>query len=208
MSGVYKISDGVKRNFAHEGLQSLGAAKCAKHIKRLNLQGCFQLSHSALKAIAMMNSLEYLILAGCTKLAISGLTPIAKSCLNISYISFAACGDCISNEIIQIITQNLKCLRSLILSDCQKINRKALISISRCSQLHHLNLAGCKNVTNEAILELCDGSYAPGLKELFIERCTRLDDKALLWIVDGLYSPTDQEKVVVTLTTLSMHGTK
>jgi hypothetical protein len=99
---------------------------------------------------------------------------------------------------IQIITHNPKCFRSLISSDCQKINRKGLISISRC-----------KNVINEAILELCDSSYESGLQEIFIERFTRLDNKALLWIVDSLSSLIDKGKVIiVTLTTLSMHGTK
>lgn len=202
------LSDGVQRDFAHEGIQSLGRSKCVKRIKKLNLHGCFQISKWAPKAIASMSNLEHLVLSGCTKLTLIGLTAIAKSCKNISFLSFASCGNCITNTIIEVMTDNLRLLQSLILCDCCKIGRKALTGISKCKQLKHLNLSGCKSVTNEAILALCDGIYSPGIKELFIDRCHRVDDKALIWIIDSLYSTSERDKGQVSLTTLSMKATK
>lgn len=209
VSGLYMLSDGVQRDFAHEGIQSLGRSKCVKCVRKLNLHGCFQISKWALKAIASMSVLEHLVLSGCTKLTIVGLTTIAKSCKNITFLSFASCGNCITNSVIEVMTDNLCLLESLILSDCCKIGRKALIGISKCKYLKHLNLSGCKSITNEAILALCDGTYVPGIKELFIDRCHRVDDKALIWIIESLYSTSsERDKGQVSLTTLSMKGTK
>ena len=203
------ISDGVQRDFAHEGIQSLGSSKCVKCMRKINLHGCFQISNWALRALMTMTNLEHLVLFGCTKLTLIGLSMIAKSCLNISFLSLASCGDCINNSIIEEITNHLHALKTLILSDCCKIGRKALSGISRCKHLRHLNLSGCKGVTNEAILALCDGKYKSGIRELFIERCHRLDDNALMWIVDSLHtSDSERDKRYVSLTTLSMKGTE
>lgn len=202
------ISDGVQRDFAHEGIQSLGGAKCAKSMKKVNLHGCFQMSNWALKALSAMTNLEHLVLSGCTKITLPGLSAVVKSCHNISFLSFASCGDCITNEIVEEMSKYLHNLKSLILSECGKISRKALVGISRFKKLRHLNLSGCKGVTNEAILALCDGNYTPGIRELYIDRCHHLDDNSLMWIVDSLHSASDKGKGYVSLTTLSMKGTK
>lgn len=202
------MSDGVQRDFALEGIQSLGSAECAKHLKKLNLHGCFQISVWALKAFTKMACLEHLVLSGCTKLSLAGLTVVATSCPNISYLSFASCGDCINNAIVEIMTDRLHSLSTLILSDCRKISRKALIGISKCTYMTCLNLSGCKSVNNEGILALCDGCYKVGIKELLIDRCPRVDDNALVWIIDSLCSESDRGKGYVSLTTLSMKGTK
>ncbi len=205
---MYKISDGVQRDFAHEGIQSLGGSKCASHMQKINLHGCFQVSNWALKAVSAMTNIEHLVLSGCTKLTSAGLSTLAKSCKHISFLSFASCGDCITNAIIEEVTDHLHALETLILSDCCKIGRKAMIGISKCKKLRHLNVSGCKALTNEAILALCDGDYTSGIRELYIERCNRLDDNALMWIVDSLHSVSERGKGTVSLTTLSMKGTK
>ena len=208
VSGLFKISDGVQRDFALEGIQSIGSSKCAITLKKFNLNGCFQISHLALKAFATMTNLEHLVLSGCTKLTLAGLKVIAISCREISYLSFASCGDCITNEIIEVMTDYLHSLQTLILSDCSKISRRALKGISRCKNITHLNLSGCKRVNNEAILALCDGIYQEGIKELFIDRCPCVDDIALVWVVDSLSSKTNRSNSTLSLTTLSMKGTK
>ena len=208
VSGLYKISDGVKRNFAHEGLQSLGGSNCAQTIQRINLHGCFQISECALIAISSMKNLEHFVLSGCTKLNSTGLCAIAKSCSILNHISFAGCGDCITNAVVEDMTKYLHNLKHLNLSDCCLVGRTALLGISKCEKMNHLNLSGCRKVSNEAILALCDGKYSPGLRELHLDRCPRLDDNALMWIVDSLSSSVEGKKGYVSLTTLSMKGTK
>ncbi len=205
---MYKVSDGVNRSFAHEGIQSLGESKCAQRIQKINLHGCFQVSNCALVAVASMYNLEHLVLSGCTKLSYSGLSTIAKSCKKIHYLSFAGCGDCITNAVVEEITKYLLNLKNLILSGCSLIGRTALLGISKCEKMHHLNLSGCKKVTNEAILALCDGKFSPGLRELNLERCCRLDDNALMWIGDSFCSSFEGKKGYVSLTMLSLKGTK
>ncbi len=205
---MYKISDGVERNFAHEGIQSLCGSKCARKIQRINLHGCFQLSKCALHAISAMINLEHLVLSGCTKLSPSGLSAIAKSCKKIKYLSLASCGNCITNAVVEEMTSHLQNLQHFLLTDCTLVGRSALLGISRCTKMQYLNLSGCKGVTNEAILALCDGKYLPGLRELYVERCSRLDDNALMWIVDNLSNSSQPKKGYVSLTTLSMKATK
>lgn len=49
-SGLYLLTDGMKREFGFEGLQSLSAT--CPELEALFLTGCFQVSALALKSIA------------------------------------------------------------------------------------------------------------------------------------------------------------
>ena len=99
-------------------------------------------------------------------------------------------------------------LRTLILTDCVKVGRRGLTGISTCTKLSHLDLAGCINISNDAILSLCSGNFNPGLRVLNLERSCRVSDTALTWITDGLKDAQADVYGDVTLHTLSLRGTK
>lgn len=200
------LTDGVQRDFGHEGLQSLANEESSVNMKRLNLHGCFRVCRVALGALSSLQSLESLALSGCKSLSFEGFSAIAKSCRKISQLSFAGCGECITDSMVQIIG-SLEQLKILDLSDCDKVGRRGCKGLSRCSALSSLNLSGCRKVCNEAILSLGEGYFFPGLRELFLNRCPKLNDTALTWIADS-FKDRHTSSGIVTLTTLALKGTK
>ena len=63
-SGIYLISDGMKRDFGFEGIASL--AQLSPQLKELHLADCFRVSNLALKAIGRgLKNLRILSLRNC-----------------------------------------------------------------------------------------------------------------------------------------------
>lgn len=207
VSGVHLLTDGVQRDFGHEGLQSLGDAGCIGKMKKLNLNGCFHVKRIALQAISKMAFLDSLILSNCPSLTIEGMVAVAKSCTRLSHLSFASCGECVTNSMLKYVFSHLKELRMIDLADCNEVGRKGMESLSQCSKLHSVNLSGCKKISNDAILALSEGRYNPGLKELYLNRCNKLNDTSLSWIA-GSFSDPFSKVGAVTLVTLALRGTK
>ena len=201
------LTDGVQRDFGHEGLQALATADCCKSMKKVNLHGCFRVSDISLKYLSSMENLESLVLSGCKSILFEAISILFKSCLRLSHLSLATCGECITDAMIESIGSNVLHLKTLDLTDCIKVGRRGLKSLSRCSKLMSLNLSGCKRVSNEAILALGEGDFRPGIRELYLNRCVRLDDTVLTWIVD-CFKDRSLCSGNVTLVTLALKGTK
>ena len=206
-SGMCLLTDGVQRDFGHEGLQSLAKAECTKHIKRLNLHGCFRVSNISLKALSSMENLDCLVLSGCKSLSLEGMSHVFKTCTKLSLVSLASCGDCVTDAMLDVMGANLCRLKTLDLSEGIKVGRKGLRSLSQCSTLFSLNLSGCKKISNEAVLALGDGHYHPGIRELYLNRCTKLDDIVMTFIGDS-FKDMSSSSGIVTLVTLALKGTK
>jgi len=207
-SGLYMLSDGSKRNFSFEGIQSIGKSKCCQTMKKINFHGCFQVGKLALQSLIEMENLEVLVLSSCKALSLEGMSCVTKTCSNISSLSLASCGECVTNTMLEDIAQNLNNLKILNLMGCGKVGRRGLKSLSMCIFLNYLNLSGCKAVTNDAILSLCDNKFSPGLRSLNLVGCHKINNTALGWITEGL---RDKDGVVaedITLVNLSFKGTK
>ncbi len=201
------ITDGVNRDFGHEGLQSMGEAECAKRMRMINLHGCFHVKKVALRALASMKVLDSLVLSNCSSLTVEGMASLSKSCRKLSHLSLASCGECVTNEMLEIIFSNMQEVRTVDISDCVEVGRKGLRKLSRCSKLVSLNLSGCRKVCSEAMLILGEGQYFPGVRELYLNRCNKLDDTALSWIVES-FADRLSKVGAVTLVTLALRGTK
>ena len=199
------LSDGVDRSFGLEGLQALGRSKCAVFMKRLVLHGCNLISTLSLRAISRLVNLEVLDLSGCTKLTIDGISCVGKSCRNLRQISLASCGDCIGDTFVEQLIVHSMYLTSVNLSYCQRVGKRSLKALSRCKKLHFLDLTGCTGVSDQSILNLCDGEFVPGLRHLILAGCKRVEDTTLSWITDGLMHGSDGS---VSLETLSLKGTR
>ena len=123
-------------------------------VKKLNLHGCFHISKYSIKALSSMKTLEVLVLSSCKTLSSEAVTILFESCVHISMLSLAKCGECICDTMLESIGTNLRNLKVLDITDSVKVGRKGLKSLSRCTSLVSLNLSGCKRVSNEAILGL------------------------------------------------------
>lgn len=205
VSGLSVLSDGVDRTFGLEGIQALGQSKCARTMKHLNLRGCSLLSTLTMKAIGNFIILETLDFAGCDKLTLEGAKAIGKSCKLVRQLSFASCGDCISDAMVEAIVDHLDHLSSVNLSHCPKIGDRSLKALSTCNRLDTLDLTGCAGVGDRSILHLCECHFNPGLRQLYLAQCIKIGDTALVWIIDGLKQSRDGH---VSLETLSLKGTQ
>lgn len=198
------LSDGVGRNFALEGLQSLGNSKCTSTLKHLNLHACPQVCNLSLIAISHLVALESLDLSRCTKLTLVGASHIGKKCRRLNSINLASCGDCVTNALFEAIILRLSLLKTVNVSFCKKISDRSLKALSKCQNLKTLDLTGCTSVSDQSILFLCEGTYDnPGLRNLFLAGCTKVTDTSLSWIADGLKNMDGS----LSLETLSLKGT-
>lgn len=203
-SGLALLTDGVDRNFGFEGIQSLGHEACRSSLRKLNLHGCFRVSKVALKSIASMVNLKSLTLSNCKSLCVDSLICIFRKCIHLAYLSFAGCGECISDSVLIAVGENLSQLKFLDASDCPKLTRSALKGLSLCKHLEHLNISGCKRICDEAILGLGEGHFEPGIVELHLNRCPKLSNIAVTWITDSFLDANG----VVSIRTLALKGTK
>ena len=204
-SGMSMLSDGVHRSFGLEGLQALGQSNSSATMKHLNLHGCSLLSTHTMKAIGKLSNLETLDLSGWDKLTLEGAHCIGKACTRISSLSFANCGDCVNDAIVEAAVIHLEYLSSANLSFCPKVSDRSLKALSTCVRLESLDLTGCVSVTDQSILQLCEGHFSPGLRHLFLAQCCKIGDTTLSWITEGFKQTLDGH---VSLETLSLKGTK
>lgn len=194
----------MDRNFGFEGIQSLGHEACRSSLRKLNLHGCFRVSKVALKSIASMVNLKSLTLSNCKSLCSDSLICIFRKCIHLVYLSFAGCGECISDSVLIAIGENLSQLKFLDASDCPKLTRSALKGLSLCKHIEHLNISGCKRICDEAILGLGEGHFEPGIVELHLNRCPKLSNIAVTWITDSFLDASG----LVSIRTLALKGTK
>jgi hypothetical protein len=205
LAGVYLLSDGIQRDFGFEGMQAMSKSSCAKHIRSLNVHGCFQMQTVALASIGRFLALENLVLSGCTKLSADGIAQLAKSCTQISNLSLAGCGDCLSDASMALLAHSMKHLVNVSVSDCRKVGKRSFAALSTCSKLRRLDASGCAAVTDDAVMALCSGSgFSPGLECLDLSHCFMVGDLSLTFIADGLQREGSFE---VTLTKLALKGT-
>ncbi|KAL3775761.1 hypothetical protein ACHAW5_005331 [Stephanodiscus triporus] len=203
-SGMSMLSDGIDRSFSLEGMQALGHSNSSVTLKHLNLRGCSLVSTLTMKAIGNFSNLETLDLSGCDKLTLVGAICIGKACKRLSSLSFSSCGDCINDAMLEVIVNHLEHLSSANLSFCPKVSDRSLKALATCSRLETLDLTGCVGVSDQSILQLCEGHFSPGLRHLFLARCCKIGDTSLSWITQGLKQTLDGR---LSLETLSLKGT-
>jgi F-box/leucine-rich repeat protein 14 len=138
-------------------------------MKRLSLHGCNQISTISLRAISNLVNLEFLDLSNCRKLTLDGMLRIGKSCRQLTQVSLASCGDCISDAVVEALVVHLKVLVTVNLSFCPRVGERSLRALANCEKLQSFDASGCVSVTDQAILRLCDGEFNPGLRHLFLD---------------------------------------
>ena len=149
-------------------------------------------------------NLESLTLSGCPNLTLKGISQVAISCKNVLSLSFASCGDCISDDIVEIIASNMLYLNKINLSGCGKIGHSALSALATCRGLKHIDFSGCKRITDSAFIPLCEAIFHPGVQSLYLQLCYKITDVGLQWITNGFKTESGHLSIL----TLSLKGTK
>ncbi|GMH88698.1 hypothetical protein TrVE_jg986 [Triparma verrucosa] len=203
-TGIFLLSDGMKRDFGFEGLQALGRSPCAKTLKTLNLTGCFQVSTTALKSLSMLTAVENLCLSGCVNLTTQGMGYMADGLDKVRTLSLAFCGDCVSDAMMTRCLKKWTKITSAIFTECEKIGQGSLKALAGCTNLRRLDLTGCHGVDDLALLPLSEATFWPGISALYLTGCVNVGDTGLAWIADGMKNSVNE----TTLVTLSLKGTR
>eukprot|EP00636_Phaeomonas_parva_P005942 CAMPEP_0118879012 /NCGR_PEP_ID=MMETSP1163-20130328/18872_1 /TAXON_ID=124430 /ORGANISM="Phaeomonas parva, Strain CCMP2877" /LENGTH=822 /DNA_ID=CAMNT_0006815021 /DNA_START=227 /DNA_END=2692 /DNA_ORIENTATION=+ len=200
LKNLFLLSDGMKRDFGLEGLQAL----CGDldEVQHLHLHGCFQISTTAMRAIAngLGAPLRSLSLSNCPKLTLNGMQALWEHCASLEYLSLNGCGENIVDNFFRpLVRRPAACLRTLELEDAECLTHTGVAYlVAGCPQLDKLNLSGCVGLNDEAMLHLGESQFYPGLRHLHLTNCTNISDAGLSWMSDGVDS----------LYTLSLRGTR
>ena len=90
LSGIFLLTDGMKRDFGLEGIQAF-AKECHK-LTSINLSSCFQVHQISMTAIARnMPNLKELNLSSCKRIDYKALRPVSQLCPLLSKINFTNC---------------------------------------------------------------------------------------------------------------------
>ena len=203
-TGIYLLSDGMKRDFGFEGLQALGRSACATTLKSLNLTGCFQVSTVALKSLSMLVNVESLCLNGCVNLTTQGMAYMSDSMKHVQSLSLSYCGDCVSDAMMSRCLKRWTKLRSVTFTECENVGAGTLRGLSHCKNLRRVDLTGCLGVDDIALLPFTEADYWPGVAALYLTGCANVGDTGLSWISDGLKNSVNETTII----TLSLKGTK
>jgi len=107
------------------------------------------------------------------------LTTIGRHCSNVKTLNLSSC-NMITVDGVEDLTRYVStCLKSLTLSDCEKIGNKSLNLIGKyCSNLQALNLFGCELITDDGIENLAR-NLSTCLTSLNLSRCKNIGNDAL-----------------------------
>jgi hypothetical protein len=171
LTGIYLISDGVKRDFGAEGLAALSQG-CTK-LQHLQLSGCFRVSKLALKAIGKgLTALERLSLANCPSLTEVGM----GTYMHIISMAKAGLIHTHTNCTIGIVYIDI-CVCVCVSLFCLFLSLPYLVRTAElfggCRGLTHVDLSECGScVTDKALVEL--GQHCGMLKALLLKACDRV----------------------------------
>eukprot|EP01018_Ginkgo_biloba_P002244 Gb_14523 [translate_table: standard] len=182
-----------RRGLGNVGLKAL--VKSCRNIIHLDLGFCHKLTDQALEAIGVADSLETLILHGCSLITDKGLISLATgpTARTLKTLELCEC-DRITDLGVSCL-QQLSCLRVLNLAHCgpritdigvmalqaisrlESINLSWLINVSdasllaiavNCQKLKEINLTGCESVTGDGIRGF---SHHMSLQVMILDAC-------------------------------------
>ena len=209
-----------------KGLTSSGLkdmVKIRNSLQRLNLSYCHQLDFVALMegiACTQNNCLKHLILQDASLLDESTLIQLARKLPQLNTLNLENCSNGVTNNSLKEIFTHQTKLQTLVLEGCFRISDDSILGdtdpvehqlqgIQRLQGLKHLNLRGCRHITNRTLekglrfrdlrtlkLGFCHKITSNGIEDL-VENCPALenleitsglmlDDTAVLYISKGL----------------------
>eukprot|EP00949_MAST-11_sp_MAST-11-sp1_P004505 g4505.t1 len=187
LADVFKLTDGMARDFGLEGLQAM-AQECHA-LTSLNLSNCFQVSSRVLRAIGKgCPSITSLRLAGCQAVDTSALAEIVRRTKGLKSLSLAGCMEIDSNA-LRIVGESCSGLTTVNLSGCRSLSDTAIQSLAKCCKsLRSANFSDC-NLTDYSLLAISEAEFMPGLESLNISssECT---DTGISWLAERCTSLT------------------
>ncbi|KAI8380853.1 hypothetical protein BD560DRAFT_365461 [Blakeslea trispora] len=198
------------RNLTGAGVLNL--VQSCSHLTHLKLNGCPQLDNTMHSLGRLLPNLVYLNLAACTSLTDACLSDFFEGnpALQLTHLTLSSCSR-LTDTSVRMISLHAKQLTHLELSGCirltdhgfaflclrlqlvyldlediQQITGATLVSIANHqTQLEHLCLSNCTQISDEDVIQLVTQSHSKHLCHLELDNCT-ITDRTLLAIADYL----------------------
>ena len=188
--GIFMLSDprlsGPKKGAKLEAWQSMiGIAALACNcpvLEELDLSGCFRLNVAFHQYVSEIKSLKRLNISGCNQVVSDSLESLAKGCILLEEIVLTDCGKGVNSKAMTAFSTYCSNLRVIVVSRCPSINGGAIKAISNCSKLEKLDVSGCRALTDNMLLPLCEASRVTQLRTINFCDLPEITDSILAWV--------------------------
>ena len=188
--GVFMLSDPrlslPTKGAKLEAWQSLiGIAALAFNcsmLEDLDLSGCFRLNIALHQYVSTMTTLKRLNLTSCNQIASESLEEVAKGCSNLEEIVLTDCGKGVNSKAVTAFSIYCKNMRIVVVSRCPQINGAAIKAIANFTNLEKLDVSGCRALTDNMLLHLCDASKVQNLRTINFSDLPAITDSILAWV--------------------------
>eukprot|EP00026_Physarum_polycephalum_P010824 Phypoly_transcript_11005.p1 GENE.Phypoly_transcript_11005~~Phypoly_transcript_11005.p1 ORF type:complete len:360 (+),score=51.73 Phypoly_transcript_11005:124-1203(+) len=147
-------------------------------IREIDLSGCDKISDASIIYLAKkFPSLQHANLSFCNLITQEGIRHLCTNCTQLQTISLF---DCQINDVALIhIANSLPSLKSLTLAGCKNITDNAISKIStKCTELVYLDVSHCKSISSNSIKSIC--SSLSNLQHFDLSWCSEaINDSAI-----------------------------
>lgn len=146
--------------------------------KAFDLSGCTKIGDGTAKALAKhCPGLRKLNMRGVSNLSDAAIVALATACQNLEWLNFDGCRF-ITDEAMAALSQCVG-LTHLDVSGCKQVTDRGVIKLVRsCKKLVRLEVNSCAQVTNFSVKEICS-SQSQEIEVLGFRRCFRMNDDAM-----------------------------
>ncbi|CAM9562727.1 unnamed protein product, partial [Ectocarpus sp. 8 AP-2014] len=209
LSGIVNLSDGMQRDFALTGVQAL--AKGCTGLQTLVLDGCFQISKTALRSVGGgLRSLKRLSLARCPGLSQEGMAAVAKGCPNLTELNLPNCGSAVTDAAVASFARGCRRLRRLCLRGVvgvpPPLGAPGILAVcSLCPDLELLDLREVWSLEDSALVGFHDHQMGK-LEKVVLMDCPKITGAGVQWLVAGcpVLSSLNLKGTKATLTALNI----
>lgn len=161
-----------------DDLTDLKLASASKGIHTLMLRRCIKISDRGLSQLLMKcTQLRHLDLAGCKHLTDATCNLVAEKIPRLQSIDLSGCHQ-ISDRGLCALFRGCKHLEKAMLRNLPRLSNStvdaARTSIVMYNKLHTIDLSGCTNFTDEALMKMLEDDCCGCIRELDLCACTQL----------------------------------
>jgi len=145
--------------------------------KAFDVSGCTKIGDGTAKALAKhCPGLKKLNMRGVSNLSDAAIVPLAKACQQLQWLNFDGCR--FITDAAMAALSHCAGLTHLDVSGCKQVTDRGVIKLARsCKKLVRLEVNSCAQVTNFSVKEIC--SQCQEIEVLGFRRCFRMNDDAL-----------------------------
>lgn len=161
------------------------AQKCPE-LESLDVSGCFRLNTSFEKHLSLgLRHIKKLNIAGCYQVESNSLVTVAEHCFELEEVNVSDCGKGINAAVFQALAHYCARMKTIEAQRCDNLRGAAIQAIASFPDLEKLDISGCENIQDSSLLPICEVDKLPILRSLYICDIPKVTDAALAWISNG-----------------------